>query len=457
MPAQERLSQRLTLALRFHALQENEAVLQLLEDQSMEGCPAPLACKVHSLLFRTHSEMGSPPELLQRHANRALAQEPEPALEVQLRQSLFQALLALDGQQPDAREQAAEQLEQLLELCSDAVSPSQRLWLAHFYAQTAFSIEGVSWRLDELLRLCDEEANERAFALYSSLVYEDAPLSPADYLAWARSAYLLGASGPGQTVCAQVESFLEDGPSWVRAEIKCLQACLCIDQGLYSHLADIRAELLNLSQKVEDCLQANRYRLIVTQLHLQEPLEDGLIGEQYIEESRRLLDSVIGLQDPATQALRWESAFLRADLASLQTQQDALLSEREALQRAQQDFVLERQAHTLTHSDWRTLQPEGCSLFDAYMLLIEARIAWTDTRLAWREGREGEALAHQQLTESLLESLLNEERYTLSPFLREQARSGLQALQTVPQGQASTQELTWSSLPLQTHLGGSQQ
>jgi ATP-dependent Clp protease ATP-binding subunit ClpA len=250
---------------------------------------------------------------------------------------------------------------------------------------------------------------------------------------------------------------LEDGPSWVRAEIKCLQACLCIDQGLYSHLADIRAELLNLSQKVEDCLQANRYRLIVTQLHLQEPLEDGLIGEQYIEESRRLLDSVIGLQDPATQALRWESAFLRADLASLQTQQDALLSEREALQRAQQDFVLERQAHTLTHSDWRTLQPEGCSLFDAYMLLIEARIAWTDTRLAWREGREGEALAHQQLTESLLESLLNEERYTLSPFLREQARSGLQALQTVPQGQASTQELTWSSLPLQTHLGGSQQ
>ncbi len=392
--------------------------------------------QAHLLLAYSAYEGGSDLQTFLRHAEAALQLNPNQPDADGVHLNLYAAYISLakDGDEKVNGEggnfsKAADHLWIVLKNGRTTVQPESLVWLAKFYNQVVRG-QGVDLPIEPMTTPRQRELAERAITALQAAVQGGYRLSDKldDAILLSQLYGRLGETTKRQQLLEEVIAHPQPDTPSNRVQLERARlslAHLYEDDGnqakaisLYQELlaspVDADAPTRSLAQLHLACL---RYAMLEPQQRTDSNLDvvAALSELQTLQSRRRAVTEPVHLE------AAWERAHILADIAPAETHNAVLLKN---LKEVKRDIVGEEDIVSRDYHAARKQSPDCDLLYQAYLILFDAKIAQVEAEEAAKRKHVAEQRSKEQAAKTLYGTLLQGD-FAVSKYLVAKAQSGL--------------------------------
>lgn len=400
--------------------------------------------QAHLLMAMCYHEGLQDPLQFAIHAEKALEAKPEFPDQCRLRLNLFNTYLQLAKSQENSEsgytDKAVGHLYKVFKLKSEQIKPENQLWLAdYFYNKVKtraneYFIEALNSSEDRKLiqdtidiyqsGLKLEESNLNHFFITEDTIYLEHELFKLSNLyGW------LNVVDKQIEILDYVIERQQKDPDWnwtLRTRTVFAKANALKEKGDHANAIEHYSRLIDQS-KPSDFFVSNAAKLQWSRLHFislpthKKTIEDG----EMIAILKTLKDIQIRKslsQEPIHLEAALDYAMMRSSLESESQRQEHLLF---LLKRIKEDFTDKGDLWSKDYHASREQNPVKNTLYQAYMMLIDAHLARLEAILIETNGNELAREAKLEAAQAIYENLLTG-KYAVTKYLINQASAGLE-------------------------------
>lgn len=442
---------QMKLAKTQYDLKQYDNAVKTLENYLQNYSENPQAYQAHLLLAMCchqgfNQKKGERMQDFAKHAEDALKLKPDLAEQHRLRLNLYSTYLALakrEGQKNHSEylDKAAEHLFLVLESGKEKVKRDNKLWLSNYLYDKAKQ-DANEYEIKLLIDDDQIEMAKRAIKIYQNVfgtIADNLPLIEQENLDIEKEYYKLsnlygwlGDSEKRISILQGLRSQQESHPEW---------AWFLRSRTLFSLADSLRTigqdrdalkiyRLLAREMKHADPYVAAASRLYEARMsHEALPMEKRSLDDP---EMMAILNSLKDLQ--IRKSLQTEPIHLEAALdyawirSSLETENKRDAQMLFLLKRAKEDFSSKEDIWSKDYDACRKIHSEKELVYQAYMLLIDGNIANLQAKIAASKGSIQDSALQKEVAVRIYKNLLHD-KFAVSKYLIDQAKSGLDALQ----------------------------
>jgi tetratricopeptide (TPR) repeat protein len=428
----------------YYDMQKYNAALNILNQYVEQHSEDEHLFHAHLLLALCHREGLKDSYQFAFHAEKALEAKPEFSDQCRLRLNLFSTYLQLAKSESDSEanytDKAVEHLYKVFKLKSEQIKSENQLWLAdHFYnkvkattneyiidvlnspetvdlAQNAISIYQSG------LKLSENESH--AIPITEKTIYLEHELFKLSNLyGW------LNSIDKQIKILDHLISLQQSNPSWkwtLRTRTVFAKANALKEKGDHAAALEQYSILMN-RLKSSDLIVSNATKLQWSRLYFaslpehKRTIEDG----EMMAVLKTLKDLQIRkslAQEPIHLEAALDYAMIRSSLEPEGQKQEQF---RFLLKRIKEDFTNKEDLWSKDYHAGREQNPIKDSLYQSYMMLIDAHLAKLEAQLAEKKGDILDKEAKQEAAQAIYANLLTS-KYAVTKYLINQAQVGLE-------------------------------
>lgn len=414
------------IALMLFKQKKWEEALQLLQEYLQDH---PNDYLGHLLLANCFYESQKDLEKFVSHAEKVLLLNPQFSERNKLKMNLFNAYLHLGTN----LEKASDHLYEAIISHEIPIKNEQAIWLGNrFYA----TVKADEYEIEPLLDPTILESARRAVAIYETILIPFPEIS-AETISLEQELYKLSNLYGWLHNSKKQEEVLvnliaqQNGKtlSWSLRSRSLLALANCYRSAGKVDLALENYALLLKNPKGVDPIVLNRAKLAWARLNFALlPKEKQQLENEDLIAILKVLKDLQIKKTAAQEPIHLEAALdyirYRSSLEPLEKQDDETLF---LLLRMKEDFSNKTDLWAKDYALGREKLPEKETLYQAYMLLVDAHILNLESKLAEKKGKTQEAEIKKESALSLYKSLC-EGKLSVSKYLLDQAKFGLDEL-----------------------------
>ena len=405
--------------------------------------------EVHLLMAMNYNKLTGKESAFALHAEQALSLNPNLPEADQLRLNLFNTYLKLlqsgsekkQVQQDYYSEKAANHIYQVLIYGKEPVERKKVLWLSQFYFQKLESLVDPIYELEELKT---EEARELTFRVCEVLkslcdfseekefilLEEDELYLEREVYRLALILHLMGDKETSLAILKGLESQYEDYSTlpWKWKDMtyyllgQVLEQCEKSEAAKQSY-QKVSKHLIGFGSSIY-----HRSLLKLARLNFQEIKKKTLTDEsiQVQNEVIKVLKDLQIRKHLPDEPIHLEAALDYSEFKVFFDDKDIKVEKQlSLLQKVKEEFTTKEDIQSKDYHARRNLYPKKDTIYQSYIMLIDAKIALLKSRLAFKKGRMHEAESYIQAAQTIFETLL-EEKFAVTEYVIEKAKSELQ-------------------------------
>ncbi len=446
--ASQKPGYRLKLGRTLFELGSYEDALGVLQRFMEEYPSSPDLFQIHLLMALSYREKTDKDlKGFTFHGEKVLSLNPEAAEKGRLRLNLFTAYLNLEKEATSQEEKelykdkAAQHLYAVILDDDEPVQLQNRLWLANYYLFTVQKHMEADWRnrLEDSGYLTEAERSMQTFdsALNVAaggglaLLTEKSLFLEAEVFKFSMLLGWLQQWDQKLELLEQLRAQQAAHPEW-KWNLKG-RTLISLGELYHEGQRDEKAlevcDVILKEMKTSDPYSWNKAQLLRSRIAFL-----GLDVNNRTEESEEMLHIFKTLKDlqirkqlvyePIHIEAALDYADMKMELASEDTRQERLLF---YLHRIKEDFTLQEDIWSKDYSESRKLLPEKNTIYQAYMMLIDAQIAQIESEIARAKGASHEANSKEKAARTIFVTLLRGQ-FAVSRYLVERAIAGLSAI-----------------------------
>ncbi|SCA62476.1 hypothetical protein SCG7086_AA_00570 [Chlamydiales bacterium SCGC AG-110-P3] len=437
----QRVSYGITIAKALLRANCHDAVIQLLEDLLVHCNENRQSANLHLIAATAALMRGGDPEQFITHAERALSLNPEIKSAQQLRINLFSQYLALTQNQSLPSEEhlstAAKHLYSAYQLDPTIVSKGNLSWLANYYYRQAIQDSDTATIAHSSKRLaagrCSVDAFEMILSPESTTFTSEAEVAKENDLVKLSHLYtLLGDQDKKHAVLSRLENLYLEHPTWPWQQ----RCSILLAIGDSYRITDQTHRAIRRYQRVLEIPHSEAsYPHAMAAIHLARnafkklPEADRTLDSLEVTKLTKMLMSVQQKRALVSEPGHLEAALERCHIVTTCTPPSERQSTQlELLQTVKATFssndsVWEREYHAQ-----RQEMPQKDRLYQAYMILVDAKIAVLQSTM--EKTTQGERRLKAKAAQTLFQALLDGQLAT-TEYLQSEAQAGLQSIKSI--------------------------